>query len=78
MILRTGSRVASHRPGVAQPRGDPGAALDATGDGPWVALAPGASCGSPWGRSAGCHALPSPGPAAPVLVDGHPGDLSAR
>ncbi|MGH3833461.1 MAG: hypothetical protein ACRDRS_24005 [Pseudonocardiaceae bacterium] len=33
MILHAGARAASRRPGGARPRGDPGAVLDATGEG---------------------------------------------
>ncbi|CAA9422551.1 MAG: hypothetical protein AVDCRST_MAG66-2800, partial [uncultured Pseudonocardia sp.] len=39
--VRTGARVASRRPGIARPRGGPGAALDAHRRMPREALPPG-------------------------------------
>jgi hypothetical protein len=40
--------------------------------------APRLSCGSPWGEAGGMPHPARPGPAAAILVSGHPGGLPAR
>ena len=57
-------RVASPRPGNARPRGDPGAALDATAGRPRPALRPGCRVVA-LGRSWGCHTWTRP-PSQPA------------